>query len=358
MSLGLSSCSFFESPKEVALHIQIDCKLYDLESKMIAQFPGYTCAFAPSGEWLSLTDSELSLFRSDNSLKYKYPDKIHHELKFSNDGKSIYYLSSEIKVFKNKKTRFDVLNVSDLNGKPLARWSTYDHQQELYQLLNLQKFDHFIPNTMTNAHFKADEQQEFSHVNAIYEIPKNSLEDNLPYMKSGNLVVTFNGLGSILIFDPGLKRILHSFDKFIDTKLYGFHDAQILPNGHLIFFKNVGYRDGVLVTSLEEFDILKERSVWSFVFEKPNFAHNEINGSVQVLENDNVFIGENSLGGRALEISRDGEVQWLKYSDSNDRVKPLPSMIYRAKKIQLDSFLKNNILGAWARDSVGIRHEK
>ncbi|MBC7540257.1 MAG: hypothetical protein H7281_15640 [Bacteriovorax sp.] len=356
--LLLSGCRFFDSQNEIVQTLQVDCKLYDQESNIIAQFPGFTCAFAPNGEWLSLVESELTLYNKDNSPKYKFPFKAHHELKFSSDGKKIYFLTSDIKMFKGKKTRFDIINISDRNGRILSRWSTHDHLDELYQLFDLKKYDHWMPSKMQSAHFAADEQHEFSHLNAIYEIPQNLLEDTFPFMKHGNLIVTFNGLGSVVIFDPELKRIEHVFEKMIKTELYGFHDAQILPNGHLIFFKNFNEKAGELVTSIEEFDIKKEISVWSFVFNKPDFKHNDINGSVQVLENDNILLGENSFGGRAVEISRSGEIQWLKINDTRYGADKLPAMIYRAKKLNLDEFFKNNILGAWARGPNGKVYAK
>jgi hypothetical protein len=354
----ICGCRFFESEKEAVKFIQIDCKLYDHESNIIAQYPGFLCAFSPSGEWLSLEQNVLTLYNKDNSPKYKFPFKVHHELKFSNDSKKIYFLSSEVKQFKGIKTRFDVINISNTNGDLLARWSTYDHLDELYQILNLKIYDHWMPSKMANAQFGTEETHEFSHLNAIYEIPENVLENSLPYMKRGNLVVTFNGLGSILIFDPELKRVEHTFMKMIKTELYGFHDAQILPTGHLIFFKNLNEKSGELVTSIEEFDIKKEVSVWNFVFKKPDFKHNEINGSVQVLDNDNVFLGENSFGGRAVEINRNGDIQWVKMSDTRRGVDKIPSMIYRAKKINLDNFFKNNLFGVWSRGPNGSSYEK
>lgn len=72
-------------------------------------------------------------------------------------------------------------------------------------------------------------QVEFSHFNAIYEIPKNALEKKWPYMKAGNLVVTLNGLGGVGIFDPELKRIEH-YVLILKTSVMGLHDGQILPN--------------------------------------------------------------------------------------------------------------------------------
>lgn len=345
------SCSFFDSPEPELRYTQIDCKLYDETFKLIAQFPGFYCDFAPNGEWLGLEDDRLILYNKDNSPKYKFPDSVHHELKFSSDGKKIYFLSSEVKIYKNRKTRFDVMNVSDRNGKLLYRWSTYDHIADIIKTLDLNDYEHVFPTPLLgSARHPVDTNFEFSHINAIAEIPENTLESDLPFMKRGNLLVTFNGLGGLVIFDPELKNILHVFNKMLKIELYGFHDAQIWPNGHLTLFQNVSDKDGEFGTSLKEFDIKSEKEVWSFLFRKPAFTYNPINGSLQVLPNDNLFIGENSFGGRALELTRNGEFISLIENSPRDPLTRFPYMIYRAKKVNVDMFLKNNQLGIWARN--------
>jgi hypothetical protein len=341
--LTLTKSYFLETKNN--LYLQIDCKIYNQDNDLIIGLPGFTCSFSPNGEWLSLVGSNLFLYNKDNTVKYKFPYKVHHELKFSNDGKKIYFLSSEIKIFKGKKTRFDIINISDNNGHILAQWKSSDHLSELYQELSLNLVDSLIPFQMYNEFFAADEQHEFSHINAIYEIPANHLENDLSYLKQGNLIITFNGLGSVAVFDPQLKRIEHFFQKILNAKLFGFHDAQILANGHLIMFKNLNERAGNAYTSIEEYDIQKEKIFWSFEFKEPQFKLNEISGAVQVLENNNILIAENSFGGRSVELNRDGIIQWEKYNDFYNTLVRKPKSVFRAKKLDLTGFLKNNSYG-------------
>lgn len=337
-----AGCSFKE--KSASQHLQIDCKIYDSDTRLIINFPGFTCQFLPSGEWLALFANDLFLYSKDNIVKYKFPYKVHHELKVSNDQKKFYFLSSEIKMFKGLKTRFDVINVSDINGRLLASWNTFDHIAEIYEKFSLKIFDNHLPHKMDDKNFAPDEQMEFTHFNAIYEIPKNPLESKYHYMKAGNLLVTLNGLGGVGIFDPELKKIEHIFP-ILKTSLNGLHDGQILPNGHLIIFRNYNERQNAPFTTIDEYDIPSGKLVWSFEFTEPRFTYNNVGGAVQVLDNDNVLITDNSFGGRAIEIDRSGKTVFLKFNDSLDQKMLKPIYMYRARKVNLDQFFKNNPSG-------------
>lgn len=329
---------------------QIDCRIYNEMAELVAAYPGFTCAFAGNGEWLSLEEHTLKLYDSKNIVKYVFPGYVHHELRFSRDESRIYFLTSIIKKWKGVDTRFDVINVADRNGKLLASWSLADHIPELIRDLHLENFLHVMPFKITRNTLPVDVYFEFSHLNAISEIPPNILEPVLPYMKRGNLLVTFNGIGGVIIFDPLLKKIEHIFDnRFLELGEYGYHDAQILPNGHLLLYKNINNAGPEEYTTINEYDILLKRKAWTFRLQEPNFKLNKINGTVQLLNNGNLVLSDNSFGGRVLEMNRSGEILWQKFNERRDEETGLPVMVYRAKKIAADDFFKNNITGATLR---------
>lgn len=325
---------------------QIDCRIYNVLD-LVAAFPGFTCAFASNGEWLSLEEHTLRLYDSRNLVKHVFPGWVHHELRFSRDESRIYYLTSEIKKWKGVDTRFDVINVADRNGKLLARWNLYDHIPMMIRELKLENVLPVMPFKITRNTLPVDVHFEFSRLNAITEIPPNLLEPVLPYMKRGNLLVTFNGIGGVIIFDPLLKKIEHIFDRdFLGVVEYGYHDAQILPNGRLILYQNINNPGPDEYTTINEYDILFKRRVWTFRLQEPDFKLNRINGTVQFLNNGNIVLSDNSFGGRVLEMNRAGEIQWQRFNERRDEETGLPVMVYRAKKIAADEFFKNNITGA------------
>lgn len=336
----LSSC-MFATEKSVDEHLQIDCKIYNKELKLLTSFPGFTCQFLPNGEWVSLFGEDLNFYSKNNELKYKSPFKVHHEFSFSKDLSKIFFLSSEIKMYKNKKTRFDVINIGTAEGKLITSWSVFDHKDELMKIGFLKRRVNNLPTPMDNEYFAKDEQREFGHLNAIYEIPKNKLEITHPFLKEGNLVVTFNGLGSVIIFSQDLKNVLHVFN-VLKGGLHGIHDAQILENGHLVFFKNFNLRNKKPYTTIEEYDITNQKMHWRYEFVEPTFRYNPFGGAIQVLNNNNLLITETSYGGRVLEIDRKGKIIWEKYNDSVDPGFHIPGGIFRARVLSLDQFLKNN----------------
>jgi len=329
-------------------YYQLDCRLYNEAGALVAAYPGFTCAFASNGEWLGLDLHELHLYDSRNNRKFTFPQWAHHEVRFSRDETKIYFLSSVIQKWKTYDTRFDVINVADRNGNLIASWSLADHKEEIIPLFHQEILLPAMPFQMDRNTYPVPATHEFSHLNAISEIPPNALEIFLPYMKRGNLLVTFNGLGRLVIFDPALKKIEHIFDNdFLELENYGFHDAQILPNGHLTVYKNINLEEeeDTSFTTLNEYDVFLKKKVWTFRLNPPQFGLNKINGTFQVLPDDNIVISDNSRGGSVVEMTRSGQIVFQKFNDRQDNETGLPVMIYRAKKVAADKFLVNNILG-------------
>jgi hypothetical protein len=317
-------------PKEV--HLQIDCRILDQDFKQLKSFQGDYCAFFPNGEWISITGKVIDLHSKTNQLRLHYPQMGHHEIKLSNDEKKIFFLSSEIREFKGKSVRFDVINISNRDGVRLNRWDLFEHIDELNQKLGLGPFEKAIPAERADENFP-DNKWVFANLNAIYEIPNNNLEKKFPYMKEGNLLVTFNGLGSVVVFDPELKKIEFVY-RVLKTNLFGISDGQILPNGHLLVFKN---------SSINEIDMQEDKPLWSFDSKKSGPDNNLAEGSVQLLVNNNFLMTDNSNNsGKVLEVNRKGEIVKTQLNDILDSRTKKPVTIYRAKKTNLSKFIENN----------------
>lgn len=334
----------------VPTHYRMDCRLYSSTGQLVANFPGYSCEFASDGWWLAIDGYFGKIYDSSNTLKFQFKDPVHHEMKFSRDEQKIYFLSAEQQDWKDKRTKFDIINIADRQGNILAQWKTSEHLHELYEKLDLLQNDWQLPLPMNFNNLPFEITHEFSHLNAISEIPPNPLEMVLPYLKRGNLLVTFNGLGALVVFDEKLSRIEHVFDRrLLGVNIWGFHDAQILPNGHLLMFKNVNSGGGKPYTSINEYDLLFEKEIYHFKFEPPEFGYNDINGTVQLLPDDRIVLSENSHGGRIVEMSREGIIYFQVRNDRKDPVTKLPSNIYRGKKIAAEKFLSNNVMGVMSR---------
>ena len=319
----------------VEVHVQIDCHILNSHFLMVKSFPGDYCAFFPNGEWISLTGKVIDLHSKTNQLRLHFPQMGHDEIMLSKNEENIFFLSSEIRQYNGKPTRFDIINKSDRNGKLVARWDLFEHREEVLAKLDLKEPDLSItPERMDEA--LPEIKYEFAHLNSIYEIPKNDLEKNYPYLAEGNLLVTFNGLGGVVVFDPELKNIQYAY-RLVKTNLYGISDGQILSNGHLLIFTNDKY------SSIHEFNMQQAKIEWSFNLRGSMTSSSFKLGSVQALSNNNIFISENSNNiGKMLEVSRLGAVKRIQLNDIIDSRTRKPTYIHRAKKINLDKFIENN----------------
>lgn len=90
------------------------------------------------------------------------------------------------------------------------------------------------------------------------------------------------------------------------------HDAQALPNGHVLIFDNFGHydgRDGGNWSRVIELDPATSDIVWSCAGDRTHPLQSDIRSSEQRLPDGDTLITE-SDGGRVLEVSSAGEIVW------------------------------------------------
>lgn len=199
--------------------------------------------------------------------------------------------------------RFDVFSIFSQDGEEVARWSTYDHFQEIAEIV--EKAGKTLPSIENK---KGTPFIEYTHSNAFKEIPLNDLYPQVPYLKPGNYILGLNCLGLFLFLDKTLKKIegVYHYQKHSSCNT---HDAQVLKNGHilhLVNFENIP-GDGV---RLVELNPLTNEIVWSFKnpFSDKNLSN--IKGSIQALPNGNIlYIDHGQTDNKAVvEMSRSGQV--------------------------------------------------
>jgi len=90
----------------------------------------------------------------------------------------------------------------------------------------------------------------------------------------------------------------------------GQHDPEILPNGHLIYFDNFRNKRYSVVA---EFDPVTDEVAWDYRGTAEQPFHSATCGTQQRLPNGNTLITE-SDGGRAFEVTAEGEIVWEFYN--------------------------------------------
>lgn len=329
--------------------MQADCRIFSFDGSLVKKFNDYLCLFLEDGTHFSLvgsTDREIGYitrYSQNNRILWRKKEDVHHELSLTLDKKRITYISSEGGIYNGENTRFDVLNIADLNGKILFRYSFKDHFSELIQILkdNDKHLSHV--QVLKSGAFKG--YTEYTHFNSFKEIPPNVLSEEYSWLKPGNFILGGNCTNLFLVFNSSLSEIIKIIN-YDEGKLCGTHDAQVLPTGNILHYVNL--KDPHVHQSyLEEYNPIKHKVVWSWPKQKNNF-YNFMLGSVQRLDNgetiftDGVSVMKNNLGMRGnkptiLKISKEGEINMLwRMSLSNNKE------LYRARILPLGSFLKNN----------------
>jgi hypothetical protein len=89
----------------------------------------------------------------------------------------------------------------------------------------------------------------------------------------------------------------------------GQHDPDLLPNGNMLLFDNVGDFGDRGDSRVIEFNPETYEIVWSYAGSADHPFQSVLRSDQQRLANGNTLITE-SDGGRLLEVTRDGEIVW------------------------------------------------
>lgn len=131
--------------------------------------------------------------------------------------------------------------------------------------------------------------------------------DGDPAFRAGNLLLSVLELDALAVLDPEREEIVWARTGIWRKQ----HQPTVLADGNLLLFDNTGpLREGVADRSrVLELDPRTMEVVWSFGGDRETDFFSRTLGSSQRLPNGNTLITE-SENGRALEVTRDGEVVW------------------------------------------------
>jgi len=142
------------------------------------------------------------------------------------------------------------------------------------------------------------------HTNSL-EILDGSAAHKNPAFAKGNLLVSMRFLNAIFVVDPNTEQVVWAFSADFEEQ----HDPQVLANGTLLLFDNLGGspkrgRSRVLEYRLPSMDL-----VWTYEGTPWDRFSSKGCGMAQRLPNQNTLITETDTG-RAFEVTPDGEIVW------------------------------------------------
>jgi hypothetical protein len=253
----------------------------------------------------------------DSNLIWQTNLRAHHDVAPLPDG-SLYVISRSLKKHRDYLIWFANLVHLDDRGLQLDSWSSYDHLEELVEVLDTSSFLDTVLDSIeagkrpqgrvaeeldlgkSNARVK---KLDYFHMNTVNLLPETPLGIVDSRFRAGNLLVCFRNVNQIAVLERGTFRPLWAWG---EGQLEWPHHPTMLENGHILIFDNGVDRE---YSRVVELDVLDESIVWEYKADPPEDFYSAGRGSAQRLPNGNTLICE-SDNGRVFEVGRRGGVVW------------------------------------------------
>jgi len=240
-----------------------------------------------NGDLLAIFEG-LGLVRldADSQVVWAKLNGAHHDLDVRPDG-DIWVLTRRWRRTSPQPTLFDYVTVLDADGNERRSVS-------LHECLMRSPYRSLFERS-------PDKTGDVFHTNTLFVLD-DSIAERAPAFRAGRVLTSFRTLNALAVVD--LER-----EEVVWVRTGDFrqqHDPQLLPNGNVLFFDNLGLRR---FSRVIEFDPVTLETIWSYAGspERPFFS--KTCGTAQRLANGNTLITESSRG-RAIEVLPDGTIAW------------------------------------------------
>jgi hypothetical protein len=273
----------------------------------------------------------------DSNVLWSYLGQTHHDFDIGADGR-IYGLTHEMR--RNTYEGHPQLTVPRLDdfvvvlspeGEEIKKVSILDAlaRSQYEWLLNR------VP--WYNKH-------DFIHTNNIDLIESGEVEA-LPFAKEGQVLLSFRDINTLALLDLESEEIVWA----LRGGWIAQHDPDILPNGNILIYDNLGGFGEGGRTRILEIDPVTTGIEWRYAgsIEQPFFS--EARGAQERLPNGNTLITE-TAGGRLFEVSQDGRIVWefmnpvrAKHPESGEAIVPIVSWAQRYAPQTLDPDFRDQL---------------
>ena len=144
----------------------------------------------------------------------------------------------------------------------------------------------------------------YLHPNAV-EIVTPEVAARVAGWKVGHALVSLREMDALALIDIGRREVVW----LLRGQWHRQHDPDLLSNGRVILFDNLGDFASGGSSRVVEVDPHSGAILWQFPSTPAATLYSEVRGDQQVLDNGNVLITK-STAGRLLEVTRAGEIAW------------------------------------------------
>jgi hypothetical protein len=242
----------------------------------------------------------------DSRLRWKFLGQAHHDLDVGPDGR-IYALTHEFR--DNTYRDFPQLAVPRIDDfvEVLSPDGTVLKKVSIADALINSPYARLL--TRVVWYVKGD----YIHTNGI-DVVGPELAAKLPVAAPGQVLLSFREIDTIALLDLDREQIVWA----LRGPWLAQHDPDILPNGNILLFDNLGNfvdaegsdaEDGAGRSRILEFDPATHAIAWQYAGSAAEPFESDVRASQQRLANGNTLITEETRG-RIFEVTRDHEIVW------------------------------------------------
>lgn len=238
----------------------------------------------------------------DSHVRWALPVPAHHEVQLAGNG-GIVHLQAELRSLREVRDRRvidDLVVTRDAEGRELSRLSISDALRSVHWLRLRKAFRQ----RARERGYGLDEGrvQDPFHTNSLWLLsPAEAGRLGAPF-RAGDALLSLAMLDTIAILDLDRGAV-----RWSQQGPFGMqHAARMDREGRIVLFDNFLAPDRSRVLAL---DPRTRRVVREYTGPEEQPLHSRRSGRVQVLPNGNLLVVETD-GGRALEVSGDGEIVW------------------------------------------------
>ncbi len=234
----------------------------------------------------------------DSHVVWKYLQQTHHDFDVGADGK-IYALTHAI--------RDDVVPGQEHLAPPriddyAVVLSPEGKELKKVWLLGALAKSPYATFLNTVPWYVAEGKGDYLHTNSI-DVIGSGIARRLPGPGGNEVLLSFREIGTLALLDLDREQIVWA----LRGPWLRQHDAEALPDGHMMVFDNEG--QGGDVSRVLEFDPRTLQITWSYAGGPQHAFFSKVRASEERLPNGNTLITE-SDGGRLLEVTPGGEIVW------------------------------------------------
>ena len=238
----------------------------------------------------------------DSRLIWSVPEPAHHDLRITEGGELVHLQSKRkmIEGIAKQQAVEDFIIVRDGSGNELRRLAISDALRNVHWPRLRQSFWDRARERGYGLHERS--AYDPFHTNSLWLLSAAEAARLGKPFQAGDALVSMGMLDTVAILDmeKGVTR-------WSQQGPFGMqHAPRLTPDGAIILFNNFlsAKRSSVLTL-----DPRTRRVVREYTGPASDPLHSKRSGSVQVLPNGNTLVVETD-GGRALEVTEDGEVVW------------------------------------------------